>query len=145
MRIVKLTGGNIKIRESIKELPIDRFTDFQKYLVQDSGIGSDMGAVNNHFGKWDRLASAGKIDEAMRERHNLHMNIFLMINQINIQHITFCCLVDSVNSGGDVFDPITDYSESAMHDLSKKLGQMGLTHGDVADILESVKKNSILS
>lgn len=140
MREVELPGGKIKIRETIKELPIDRFTDFQKYLVQDSGIGSDMLSVEKHFGMWDRLASAGKIDEAMRERHNLHMNIYLAINRINIQHISFVCLVDSVNGVG-----VDDYSESAMHDLSKKLGKMGLTQQHVSDILESVKKNSILS
>lgn len=141
MRTVELNYGNkFTIRESSKELPANRFTDFQKYVIQDVGIGSDMPSVDKHFRNLDTFISAGKVEEAATERYNLHYNLFLAINSISIRHISFGVLIDSIND-----KPLRDYSEKSLLELLKKLGRWGLKEEQVADILESVKKNLILN
>lgn len=141
MRIVNLQGGKqFTIRQSIKELPTNRFTDFQKYLIQAAGIGSSMSDVDHHFKTLDEFLRLGKLEEAQRERYNLHFNLYLAINKISIRHICFGVLIDSVNG-----TTITDYSEDNLTKLVDDLGVMGLTEEMVSDILETVKKNSILS
>jgi hypothetical protein len=141
MREVSLPGGGkIKIRESSKELPIDRFTDHQKYLMQDAGIGSKLGDVDQKYHRLDKFLQAGNIEYAIGERQNLHLNLYMMINKITIEHLSFVCLVESING-----KRILDYSEENLKKVSKQLGELGLTQGMVADILEDVKKNSILN
>ena len=140
MRLVKLDNGKtFLIRETPAELPIDRFTIHQKYLVQAAGIGSTMGDIERHFSLLDKFITAGKIQEAATERYNLHINLYLCLNEVNIQHLAFAVLVDAIE---DV--PVTDYSEQGLRNIAQKLAEAGLTHGQLTDILSEVKKKSIL-
>jgi len=140
MRILNLPGGKeIKIRETPKELPINRYTDHQKYLIQAAGIGSNMGHVEAHFSRLHRLIAAGLMEDAGREAYNLHYNIHLMLNKINVDSIAFACLVDEVDGVTSI-----DYSEQGLIDLCQRMGELGLTFAMVSEILSDVKKNSIL-
>lgn len=152
MRIVELPGSNktIAIRETSKELPINRWADFQKYLVQVAGLGSDMSAVEGHFQKIFRLQGAGFHEEVTRELYNLYSNIHLMLNKFDIDSIAFGCLVDSITHYKDRKDPksahiekIEDYSEEGLKALTLRLGEYGLTRAHVQEIIEDVKKKSI--
>jgi hypothetical protein len=132
--------GSASFAESIKELPIDRYSEFQKYLLQDSGMGSDIESVARHFEKIDIFLAANKVQEAINERTNQHFNFFFMLNQINITHLSFAVLVSSITD-----QPITDYSETALLTVSKQLGKQGFTHEQLVEILEDVKKKLIPS
>lgn len=152
MKIVELPGSNktLHIRETPKELPINRFADFQKYLVQAAGLGSDMGHVEEHFGKFFRLQAGAFYEDATREAYNLYQNIHLMLNKIDIESVAFNCLVDSITHYKDIKKPetkevekIVDYSEQGLIDLARRLGEYGLTKAMVSDIVSEVKKKSI--
>jgi hypothetical protein len=140
MRIVILpeSGKEIKIRETPKELPINRWADFQKYLVQASGVASDMAGVDRHFSTLVRLLSAGFTDEAVQEAINLQYNIKLMINKIDIDSIAFACLVDSFEG-----EKIVDYSENGLQALCTRMGEAGLTREMVLEVIGEIKKKSI--
>lgn len=140
MRVVEIPGGKIVLRESAKELPIHRFTDFQKYAIQSIGIGSEVEDVERHFRNLDTFISHGKLEEAATERFNQHYGIILAINKINIRHICFACFVDTING-----EPIKDYSEKNLVEVCDRMGKMGLTDGHVSDILEDLKKKLILN
>ncbi len=139
MRTVNLGSGNsFQIHESQKQLPINRYTDFQKYVLQDAGIGSTMDAVDRHYKMLDTFLSGDAIEDARRERQNLHINLYLQINQINIEHISFACLVHSINEKA-----LEDFSENNLTEVCRQLGRMGLTQEMVSDVLENVKKNLV--
>ncbi len=139
LREVKLTGKNsFLIHESQKQLPINRYTDFQKYVLQDVGIGSTIESVDSHYRMLDTFLTADQTEDARRERYNLHSNLYLLINRINIEHISFACLIHSVN--GQVLE---DFSETNLIRICEQLGKMGLTQQMVSDILNGVKKNLI--
>lgn len=147
MRTIELPGNkSITLRVTAKELPIDRYADFQKYLVQAAGIGSTMGHVEEHFGRLHRFIAAQQSQEAAREAYNLHLNLHLMLNKIDIDSLAFCALVDSIETQeGEkkTVEKITDYSEDGLVRLSGRLGAMGLTRLQVEEIIADVKKKSI--
>lgn len=148
MKILELPSNkSLNIRETSKELPINRYADFQKYLIQASGIGSDWGHVESHFNNFFRLQGGGLYEEATREAYNLYSNFHLMINKIDVDACAFNCLVDSITHYPTHHDPkvekITDYSEQGLIDLARRLGEYGLTKQMVLDILSDVKKKSI--
>jgi len=140
MRTLNLKGGKVQIWESCKELPARRWNDFQKYLIQQIGIGSDIADVERHHNNLFQFLAAGKIQEAQNESFNLFQNIVYTIKNINIQHIAFGCFIYSIKG-----KPISDYSEANLIAVIDKLSDMGLTQGHVEDILDDVKKKLILN
>lgn len=138
MRSIETPQGKFIIQESIKELPIDRYSEFQKYIIQDAGIGSTIEDVYKHSEKIDVFLSTDKIQEAINERANQHFNFFFMLNKINIRHLSFAVLVDSIND-----QPILDYSETNLLKVCERIGKLGLTHEGLCSILEDVKKKLI--
>jgi len=135
MRTLNLKGGNVELYESVKEMPVHIFAEFQKYLVQDAGIGSTMDDVTRHYGNLYKLLSAGMTAEAATESYNLYQNLYLAIHKINIGHICFACFVHSIKGA-----PVTDHSETNLGMIGVRLGKMGLTQGQAEDILEDLKK-----
>lgn len=140
MRTLNLKGGNVELYEGVKEMPVHVFAEFQKYLVQDGGIGSTMDDVTRHYGNLYKLLGAGMAAEAATESYNLYQNLYLAINKINIGHISFACFVHSIKGA-----PLLDHSETNLRATSVRLGKMGLTQGQVEDILEDLKKKLIPS
>lgn len=135
MKVLELQGGKISLYETIKEMPVHVFAEFQKYLVQDAGIGSTMDDVTRHYSNMYKLLGASMAAEAATECYNLYQNLYLAINKINIEHICFVCFVQSVEG-----QPILDHSETNLRATSVLLGKMGLTQGHVEEILEDLKK-----
>lgn len=140
MREINKLKGKFKINESIREIPINRYKDFQKYLVQDAGIGSTMDDVDRHFKNFDSFLQSGKLDEAIKERYNLHYNLYLMLNRIDIKSLAFGCLVHSIDG-----EEIADYSENSLNDITERIGSIGLNRGELEDILSDLKKKLIAS
>lgn len=124
-------------------MPINRYTDYQKYLIQAAGIGSTVGEVERHFNKLYSFLSSNQVEHAARESQNLLYNIHLNLNKIDIDSFAFLCLVDSVQEKGKELEKIRDFSEAGLLRLCNRLGDLGLTKGHVLDVLSEVKKKSI--
>jgi hypothetical protein len=135
LREVTTNRGKLLLKESIKELTIGHYTEFTKYIVQESGIGSDMVSVNKHFNALDTFLANGKIDEARAERYNLHFNIVLALNKINITHMSFALFVYSIDG-----EEVKDYSESGLERICKRLAEVELGRGELETILSEIKK-----
>jgi len=153
MRIVELPSSNkaLHIRETPKELPINRYADFQKYLIQVAGLGSDWASVEQHFSRFFRLQAGAFYEDATREAYNMYQNFHLMINKIDIESVAFGCLIESIthykkgskNPEDATVEKIADYSEQGLIDLTRRLGAYGLTKEMVSQIVSDVKKKSI--
>lgn len=126
----------VKLYASIKEMPVTLYNLSQRYLMQDSGIGSDMGAVDSHFKILDSLLSADKIEEAKKERINLRYTFYVMLEGIDFKSPALACYIHSVNE-----EKITDYSEEALKNLVQTLSEQGLSREMVEDQLTDLKKN----
>ena len=134
---LQLNEVKVKIFDSIKSegFTIDKWNEFQSYLVQDIGIGSTMQDVNSHHAKLDHFLANNNLKEAAKERENMQYNFFAMLNKINFKSLCFGILIDSVND-----EKVTDYSEGAIKKRIDYLASKGLTNDHVSGILEEVKK-----
>jgi hypothetical protein len=135
MRTEKIGKNSVVFYDSIKEMPIQRHNVMQVFLMQESGIGSTMQAVEAHFKTLDALLVSGKVEDAIKERQNLHISFYCAIEKIDFKSFAFACMIKSIN-GKQV-----GITEDALKDAIDKLE--GLTVGQVDDILESLKKNCI--
>lgn len=133
MKEVKLGGHRVKIYDSIDELPIKRFHVYNKYLLIDAGIGSEISDFDHHIERMVAFLTKGDKDNANKELQNLRQNVYLIMNGQNIRHLSFACLVASID--GQKTD---DISPDGLAKVLKKLG--GVPRGEFSEAAASVKK-----
>ena len=137
--IVLDNGHVVSVFDDIKsELNIERFNEFQNYLIQDVGIGSTIADVDKHFSRFDMFLKDQKLGDLAKERENLHYNLFAMLNKINHKSMCFGVLISAIDG------EVQGYSEHEIKQNIKKLSDWGLTQGEVEKTLESVKKKLMM-
>lgn len=134
-RITLPDNSYIDLYSSVKDLPIRRFKDFQIWSIRESGIGSDITAVGNHFGRLHELLSAGKTNDAIKEAENLHFNLFCILEGVDNLALSFATLIHSID--GHV---ITDTSEENLNRILDNLSNRGLTVDLVQTQVSELKK-----
>lgn len=133
MVIVKIGKHTVEMYDAIDELPIVRFHKYQKLLLVDAGIGSDIAAFDQRIEKARRFLLAGKTEQAQKELANLRNCVWLIQAGVNPRNRAFAALVKSVD--GRECDDISDDA------LEKVLGI--LRDAPIKDLtanLEAVKK-----
>lgn len=134
---VKTRSGKIlRMYESCKEISAERMNEVHKYSMVDTGVGSTFQEVWSHFAMQDKFLNAGDLDGAKKENHNLMMNLNFMIEKIDTKSLSFACLIHSADRV-----VITDFSQDALIDLSKKVNKWGIPYSRVKFIVEDLKKN----
>jgi hypothetical protein len=120
--------------QTIDELPIDRFSSWNKYMMLD-------GALGGSFEDIDRLhiATIAQVlddkQKAMQQLMNLRELVYGVISGVNYQHRAYCCLVHSIDGV-----ETTDYSDTGIGETLKQLSQIGVSHGDVKKKTRIAKK-----
>lgn len=133
MKEVRLNGHKVELFSSIEELPIVRFHKYNKYLLVDSGIGSDLTAFDGHIERVVRYIRADQREEAAKELDNLRQNVYLIIQGMSPQHLAFACLVARIDG-----KPVTDLSDEGLQRVLDTLG--GTPLKDITAQTEAVKK-----
>ena len=133
MKEVKLNGHKVELYGSIEELPMVRFHKYNKCLLVDAGIGSDLTAFDGHIERVVRYIRADKREEAAKEMENLRQNIYLVLQEMSPNHLAFACLVARID--GKEQDDISDEG------LQRVIALLGnTTTEDVTANFEAVKK-----
>lgn len=127
----------IKVFASAEELPIKRYSKFQKYSLLETGIGSNMESIGAHFGKLFEYLGYQMNAEALQESKNLYYNFHLMLEEVNIESMAFACLIHSMDG-----TEITDTSEDGLKVIVELLSEYGLTQKEVESHNSEVKKKS---
>ncbi len=141
MRTLSLNSGTeVVLYTSIKELPIRQSKDFGAYLIQDIGLGSSIGDVDDHLARITTFLQSDKKDEAIEELKNMRFNLFSMLEKWDYKSLSFGCLLKSVN-GQEVIDRTVE----GLNLLMDRLSDAGLTGEIVEDTIREVKKNLISS
>ena len=97
--MITITAGDktIELYGSIKELPVRRYKLMQQYLLQESGIGSDISAIDDRLSRTVNFLENSKPDEAKEELINLRYAMFSAISGLDYKSKAFSCLVCRVN------------------------------------------------
>lgn len=103
---VDVGGHTVELYDCIEELPMARFHKFNKMLLIDSGVGSDIADVGAHIERVSHYIDLGKTEEARTELENMRQGIYMVMNGVNTRHLAFAALVHSVDGQprGDLSD-----------------------------------------
>lgn len=113
MKKVVVNNRKLVLYDSIDELPIVNFQKYNKYLLIDAGIGSDVDSVDEHI---SRLVKYIKTDiaKASQELQNYRQNLYMIANNISPKHMAFAALIHSVD--GKVVEDLSDDNLKAILD-----------------------------
>ncbi len=118
MRKAEINGHKLELFDSIDELPIVNFHKFNKYMLVDSGIGSDINDINAHISKINAFMDKGELDHAKNELENLRRSLYMVSEENNVKHLSYMFFIKSID--GKSFDDISDSNIKATHDLLNK-------------------------
>lgn len=133
MVTVKIGKHTVEMYDAIEELPIVRFHKYQKLLLVDAGIGSDIAAFDQRIEKTRRFLMAGKPEQAQQELENMRQCVFLIQSGVNPKHRAFAALVTKID-GQDC----TDIGDDALAAITEKLNDV--PESELTAQLEAVKK-----
>lgn len=133
------TFNGVELYETIDEMPIIRKHLFDKFLIMDSGMGSNMQDVEHRLQKLGVFLTEKDFDKALQETKNLHHTIFNGMAEINFQSLAFSSLVYKIDNKEVSVETESD-AEKVLEQLQKKI-----KHKDVADFVEDVKKKLLTS
>lgn len=125
----------ILIYDSIGELPIERFQAFNKYLLLDSGIGSDFNAINQRLHSLSRLIGTDRKNDALKEIANLSQAINFIIANVSPEMYAFVCLCRQID-GKD----ITDLSDEGIKSTLSMLNKIEIPNNILTRWLYGAKK-----
>ena len=133
-----INHGTIKIEafESLQDLNAFRFNLYNKYLIIDSGIGSDVNAIYKRIG-----LAINKIDkkpkDAKVELRNMATAIDNVWNNVSPELLCFCAFIKKID--GRIITN-KDLTETSILQINKQVIDSGLPMGKVWGFLEYVKK-----
>ena len=133
MKEAELNGHKVSLYDSIDELPITRFHKYNRYLLVDAGIGSEIGDFDNHLERVVRYIRKGDNESAAKELENLRQNVYMVISEQSLKHLSFACLVKSIDGTEQ-----TDLSTDGLQKVLELLG--GTPREELNEALNSVKK-----
>jgi hypothetical protein len=135
---VRYKSNTLEIFNGIEEMPITVFQAFNRSIMIDAGIGSDVNDFDQHLNRMISFAKAGKIKEHATEAVNIRTNLAFVMTKTSPRMNAFAALVYSIN--GKVWE---DKSDEGLKKLVEVLGETGLTYGKLTATLEFVKKKFI--
>lgn len=133
MVTAKIGKHTVEYFDTIEELPIVRFHKYQKLLLIDAGIGSDIAAFDQRIERVRRFLAAAKPDNAQQELENLRQCVYMIQNGISPQHRAFAVLVTKIDG-----QECNDLSDDALNAITERLKDAPVK--DVAAQLEAAKK-----
>ena len=123
----------IRVYDSIDEMPIINFQKYNKYLLIDSGIGSDADDIDAHIIKIAKYIKSNNNKKALQELQNMRQNMYMVNNEISPKYLAFAALIHSID-GKEVNDLSDDGLKKLLQDLKD------IKHSKVIDFLLWLKK-----
>ncbi len=133
MVTAKIGKHTIEFYDTIEELPIVRFHKYQKLLLVDAGVGSDITAFDQRIEKARRFLIAGQPDKAQQELENLRQCVFLIQIGLSPKHRAFAALVTKLDG-----EDCTDIGDDALAAITEKLNDV--SEQELTAQLDAVKK-----
>lgn len=132
-----LKRTTVKLYDNIDQLPIERFNKANKYWMLHDNIGSSISDFDEkHYSKL--ILFAGDKEKSMAELNNLRIMVYNIQNEINVEHLSFACLIHSINGKEQ-----NDLSEDALNVVLQKMSDKGLTQEALKKKLHPSRKGSM--
>lgn len=133
MKSLLINKKIVRAYDSIDEMPIINFQKYNKYLLIDSGIGSDADDIDAHIVKIAKFIKANNNKKALQELQNMRQNMYMVNNEISPKYLAFAALIHSIDG-----KEVNDLSDDGLKKLLKDL--KSIKHSKVIDFLLWLKK-----
>ena len=133
MKTLKLAGKTIEFYDDIENLPVTRFHKYNKMLLVDAGIGSDIADFDKHISRIAAFLAKNDNKQAITELENIRQNVYFIQSGVSPRNLAFAVLVKSIDG-----KPCDDLSDEGL----KKIVDMfaDVPYKDLAASIEAVKK-----
>lgn len=133
MKRLHINNKTILVYDSIDEMPIVNFQKYNKFLLIDSGIGSDVDDIDAHIVKVAKYIKANDEKKALAELQNMRQNIYMVNSEISPKYLAFAALIHSVDG-----KEVTDLSDDGLKTLLQDIRE--IKHSAITDFLAWLKK-----
>ena len=133
MKTLKFAGKTIEVYDDIENLPVTRFHKYNKMLLVDAGIGSDIADFDKHISRISAFLAKNDNKQAITELENIRQNVYFIQSGVSPRNLAFAVLVKSIDG-----KPCDDLSDEGL----KKIVDMfaDVPYKDLAASIEAVKK-----
>lgn len=132
MKTISIGSKVVKLYDSIDEMPIVNYQKYNKYLLIDAGIGSDIEAIDEHIVNLAKLINTD-LKKANQELQNLHQSLYMVSSQISPLYMAFAALIYSID--GEV---ISDFSDDNLKRIIASLKEA--KHSVLNNFIAWIKK-----
>lgn len=133
MKTTKIGERVVVLYDSIDELPMLRFHKYNKMLLVDAGVGSDLSDFDRHIEKVIRYLNSPTPNMATVELENMRQNIYFIQSEVSPRHLAFAVLVKSING-----KPRNDLSDDGLQQTMSLFKDVA--NSEITAHLEAVKK-----
>ena len=132
MRTLVINNKKLVMYDSIEELPIANFQKYNKFLLIDAGIGSDINDIDQHIAKIAKYIKSNQ-SLAMQELQNMRQNMYMIASGISPKYLAFAALIHSIDD-----KKVEDLSDENLKSVLESLKT--IKHSWLINILTEIKK-----
>ena len=133
-----IEGHKVERYDSIEEMPIARYMNFNRFVMMDSGIGSDLESIDEHDRKLIQFAKKGKTKEIIQEVSNRNQNMRFILENINMRHLSYAVTVKSIDGQG-VYDYSDEGCKKRVELFTKWSATKGFLEGVVSNLVKKLE------
>ena len=133
MKKLLINNKIVTVYDSIDEMPIINFQKYNKYLLIDAGIGSDVDSIDEHIVHIGKYIKSGDKAKAMQELQNMRQNMYMINSEISPKYLAFAALIHSIDG-----KKLTDLSDSNLKRVLEDLQHV--KHSSLIEWLMKLKK-----
>ena len=133
MKNLTVNKKTVRVYDSIDEMPIINFQKYNKYLLIDSGIGSDVDDIDAHIARIAKFIKSNNAKKALQELQNMRQNMYMVNSEISPKYLAFAALIHSIDG-----EEVNDLSDDGLKNVLAKLKE--IKHSKIIDFLVWLKK-----
>ena len=133
MKTIIIKNKKIKLYDSIDEMPIANFQKYNKCILIDSGLGSDVDSIDRHIVNIAKFINKGDKKNAMQELQNMRQNMHMIVSNVSPENLAFAALIHSIDGKEQ-----KDLSDSHLQELNDELKE--IPRGSFSSLLSELKK-----
>lgn len=135
---MKVNGKQIEFYDSIDDMPIVKFHRFNKMMLIDSGIGSDLTDITDHIEKIGRYIELNDKQNGKQQLNNLRQSLYMVSNELNVKHLSLMVMIKTID-GKEMKDISTKNLEKLLKMFENK--KKSWFEDMVENLKKKIKKN----
>ena len=133
MKNLTVNKKTVRVYDSIDEMPIINFQKYNKYLLIDAGIGSDVDDIDAHIARIAKFIKSNNAKKALQELQNMRQSMYMVNSEISPKYLAFAALIHSIDG-----EEVNDLSDDGLKNVLAKLKE--IKHSKIIDFLVWLKK-----